>query len=109
MVIIMGLGKVIKTAKMDIVIKVVGVMKRQRNEKVHTIDMYLDLPYQDIDLKTYEQDAIALIKEKMKSWSRVELYLSPWTQVDEEGYPYSMREVTFGDKRYRKISLEVGA
>ena len=104
----MKLGKITKTAKMDIYIRLIGIKKRDRKEKVHTLDVALDLPYQDIDLKTYEQDAKRIIREQMKSWSRVELCLSPWTQVDEEGYAHSMKEVTFGDKRYRKISLEVG-
>lgn len=104
----MELGKITKTAKMDIYVRLSGIKKRQRKEKSHTIDVALNLPYQDIDLKIYEQSAIALIKEEMKSWSRVELCLSPWTQVDEEGYAHSMKEVTFGDKRYRKISLDVG-
>ena len=93
---------------MDIYVRIIGIKKRQRKEKSHTIDVALNLPYQDIDLKTYEQDAKTIIKEQMKSWSRVELCLSPWTQVNEEGYPHSMKGVTFGDKRYRKISLEVG-
>ncbi len=83
---------------MDVRIRIIGIKKRQRKEKSHNLDVALNLPYQDIDLKIYEQSAIALIKEEMKSW----------TQVDDEGYAHSMKEVTFGDKRYRKISLEVG-
>ena len=41
----------------------------------------------------------------MKTLEKCEIYLSPWTRVDEEGYAHSMKEVTFGDNRYRKLDI----
>lgn len=94
----------IKTPMMDIRLRVIGVKKRQRSVKVHNLDVATDLPYTDVDLNGYVGDAMKVLEREMRTSESVTLYLSPWTKIDHpEGY--SMKEVTFGDKRYRSMKL----
>ena len=101
----MNNDKVTKTLMMDIRVRCIGIMKRDRKVKLHNLDVTVDIPYQDIDLAEYIGRAKIIVKSRMKTLEKCELYLSPWTKVDEEGYAHSMKEVTFGDKRYRKIDM----
>ena len=101
----MSLGKVTKTAMMDIRVRCIGVMKRDRKVKLHNLDIEVDIPYEDIDLAEYVGRAKIFVRSRMKTLEKCEIYLSPWTHIDEEGYAHSMKEVTFGDKRYRKLDI----
>ena len=101
----MSLGKVTKTPMMDIRVRCIGVMKRDRKVKLHNLDIEVDIPYEDIDLAEYVGRAKIFVKSRMKTLEKCEIYLSPWTRIDEEGYAHSMKEVTFGDKRYRKLDI----
>lgn len=98
----------IKTPKMDIRLRIIGIAKRQRTVKVHNLDVLKDLNYQDVDLNsdTYKDLAYGIIRSTMRTVERVELYLSPWDEVEYHGYPHAMKEVRFADPRYRKIMLE---
>ena len=86
----MSLCKVTKTAMMDIRVRCIGVMKRGRKVKLHNLDIAVDIPYQDIDLAEYIGRAKIIVKSRMKTLEKCELYLSPWTKVDEEGYAQSI-------------------
>ena len=88
---------------MDIRIRVIGIAKRERKVKVHNLDVEVDLPYSDVSLENYKEQAQKIASDKFKTIEKLELYLSPWTRVDEEGYEHSMKEVSFGDKRYKKL------
>lgn len=101
----MSKGNVTKTPMMDIRVRCIGVMKRDRKVKLHNLDIEVDIPYEDIDLSEYIDRAKFIVRSKMKTLEKCELYLSPWTRVEEEGYAHSMKEVTFGDKRYRKLDI----
>lgn len=95
----------IKTPMMDIRMRIVGIAKRQRTVKVHNIDVARDLPYKNIDLNEYVSKALAIRDESMRTVESCLLYLSPWTRVDHPSEGYSMKEVTLGDKRYKKMKL----
>ena len=102
----MSLSKVTKTSMMDIRVRCIGIMKRDKKVKLHNLDIVVDIPYQDIDLEEYIGRAKIIVKSRMKTLEKCELYLSPWTKVDEEGYAHSMKEVRFADPRYKSIILE---
>lgn len=95
----------IKTPMMDIRMRVVGIAKRQRAVKVHNIDVMRDLPYEDIDLNQYVSQALAIRDNAMRTVESCSLYLSPWTKIDYPSEGYSMKEVTFCDKRYKAVNL----
>ena len=99
--------KITKTPMMDIRVRVIGIMKRDRKVKSHNLDVHVDIPYEDIDLNTYRARAKIIIASRMKTLERAEIYLSPWTRVEEEGYAHSMKEITFNDKRYKRMTLEL--
>ncbi len=101
----MSLGKVTKTPMMDIRVRCIGVMKRDRKVKLHNISIKEGLAYQDIDLAEYVEQAKIFVKSRMKTLEKCELYLSPWTCIEEEGYAHSLKQVTFGDTRYRKLDI----
>lgn len=73
--------------------------------KVHNIDVKKDLPYSDIDLNTFVTEALRIRTSEMRTVETCELYLSPWTHVQDEGYPHAMKEVRFADPRYKKVKL----
>lgn len=93
----------IKIEKMDIRIRVVGIAKRQRTVKVHNIDLYADLIYAEIDLDSYVNEALKKVDETMRTSEIIQLYVTPWTQIQYDGY--SMKEVTFCNPKYRSIDL----
>ena len=101
----MSLGKVTKTPMMDIRVRCIGVMKRDGKVKLHNLDIVADILYDDIDLAEYVGRAKIIVRSRMKTLEKCEIYLSPWTRIDEEGYAHSMKEVTFDDKRYRKLDI----
>lgn len=101
----MSLGKVTKTPMMDIRVRCIGIMKRDRKVKLHNLDIEVNIPYQDVSLEEYVGRAKIFVRSRMRTLEKCEIYLSPWTRVEEEGYAHSMKELTFGDKRYRKLDI----
>ena len=95
----------IKTPMMNIRLRVVGIAKRQRTVKVHNIDVITDLPYEDIDLNQYVSQALMIRDKSMRTVESCSLYLSPWTKIDYPSEGYSMKEITFADKRYKAVKL----
>ena len=96
------LSKITKTPMMDIRIRVIGIAKRERKVKVHNLDVEVDLPYSDVSLEGYKEQVQSIASDKFRTIEKLEVYL-PWTRIDEEGYEHSMKEVSFGDKRYKKL------
>ena len=97
------LSKITKTPMMDIRIRVIGIAKRERKVKVHNLDVEANIPYNDVSLEGYKEQAQSIASDKFRTIEKLEVYLSPWTRIDEEGYEHSMKEVSFGDKRYKKL------
>ena len=97
------LSKITKTPMMDIRIRVIGIAKRERKVKVHNLDVEANIPYHDVNLEIYREVAQKIASDKFRTIEKLEVYLSPWTRIDEEGYEHSMKEVSFGDKRYKKL------
>lgn len=95
----------VKIEKMDIRVRCIGIIKRQRTVKVHNLDLICDIPYSDINLEDYVERAKIIAKSRMRTIEKCEVYLSPWTQIPSDGY--SMKEVRMCDPRYKKLTVEV--
>lgn len=101
--------KVTKTEKMDIQLMIYGIKKRCRNIEQHRFDIALHLPYEDIDLLgKYENTAKMIANQHFKVVVNARLYLTPWTQLDYEGFGHGLRDIIVNSRsNYKCLEVKI--